>query len=217
MYKDSKGKGTPAKRTFSKPSERDRRMRPELSKGVWRPGTMLAPVPPVLVSCGGKGDYRPNIITVAWAGTVCSEPPMLSVSIRPQRYSHEIISATREFMVNLPTAALAKAVDWCGVKSGRDVDKFEGARLTPFNSDVVSAPGIMESPVNMECKVRKIIPLGSHDMFIAEIVAVHVTEMLIDKRGKLQLEDAGLLAYSHGEYYALGRRLGYFGYSVRKK
>lgn len=178
---------------------------------------MLAPVPAVLVSCGGTAKFRPNIITLAWAGTVCSEPPMVSVSIRPQRYSHEIISETREFVLNLTTVAMAKAVDWCGVKSGRDVDKFEGAHLTPFPSEIIAAPGIVESPVNMECRVKKVVPLGSHDMFIAEIVAVHVSQELVDKRGKLRLEDAGLLAYSHGEYYALGRRLGFFGYSVKKR
>lgn len=178
---------------------------------------MLSPVPAVLVSCGGTAKFRPNIITVAWAGTVCSEPPMVSVSIRPQRYSYEIISETHEFVLNLTTVAMAKAVDWCGVKSGRDVDKFDGAHLTPFSSELVSAPGIAESPVNMECRVKKVVPLGSHDMFIAEIVAVHVSQELVDKRGKLRLEDAGLLAYSHGEYYSLGKRLGFFGYSVKKR
>ena len=178
---------------------------------------MLAPVPPVLLSCGGTEEFKPNIITVAWAGTVCSEPPMVSVSIRPQRFSHEIISATREFVLNLTTVSMAKAVDWCGVKSGRDVDKFEGAHLTPFPSEIVSAPGIAESPVNMECRVKKVLALGSHDMFIAEIVAVHVSQEFIDKRGKLRLEDAGLLAYAHGGYFALGRHLGFFGYSVKKK
>ena len=191
--------------------------KPAVGKVRWKPGTMLAPVPPILVSCGGADGFRPNIITLAWAGTICSEPPMVSVSIRPERHSHGIISATRNFVLNLTTAEMAKAVDWCGVKSGRDVDKFEGAGLTPFASSVVSAPGIAESPVNMECRVKKIIPLGSHDMFIAEIVAVHVSEELMDKKGKLRLEYAGLLAYSHGEYYVLGRKIGYFGFSVRRK
>ncbi len=216
MASDSRkqrGTGTPQRSAIAK----GRSVRQQIAKGSWRPGTMLAPVPPVLVSCGGNGKFRPNIITVAWAGTVCSEPPMLSVSIRPQRYSHEIISATHEFVVNLTTAAMARAVDWCGVKSGRDVDKFEGAHLTPFPSEQIGAPGIAESPVNMECRVRKVLSLGSHDMFIAEIVAVHISEELLDRRGKLRLENAGLLAYSHGEYYSLGKRLGYFGYSVRKK
>lgn len=187
------------------------------SKRSWKPGTMLAPVPAVLVSCGGTKEYRPNIITLGWAGTVCSEPPMVSISIRPQRYSHEIISRTRDFVLNVTTAELAMATDWCGVKSGRDVDKFAETRLTPMPSDCIAAPGILESPVNMECKVKKIIQLGSHDMFIAEIVAVHISGSLLSSRGKLCLDSAGLLAYAHGEYYVLGRKLGYFGYSVKKR
>ena len=178
---------------------------------------MLAPLPAVMVSCGGTEEYRPNIITLAWAGTVCSEPPMLSVSIRPSRHSYEIIKKTGEFVVNVTTAKLARATDWCGVKSGRDVDKFKECRLTPFKSVTVAAPGIAECPVNMECKVRRVVKLGSHDMFIAEITAVQVSEELLDKRGKLRLENAGLLAFSHGEYFVLGSRLGHFGYSVRKK
>lgn len=186
-------------------------------KRSWKPGTMLAPVPAVLVSCGGTKEYRPNIITLGWAGTICSEPPMVSISIRPQRYSHEIISHTREFVLNVTTAELARATDWCGVKSGRDVDKFAETRLTPMPSECVAAPGILESPVNMECKVKKIIQLGSHDMFLAEIVAVHISGDLLSSHGKLCLDNAGLLAYAHGEYYVLGRKLGYFGYSVKKK
>ncbi|MBQ7179204.1 MAG: flavin reductase family protein [Victivallales bacterium] len=189
----------------------------QVRKRSWRPGTMLAPVPAVMVSCGGAKDYKPNIITLAWAGTVCSEPPLLSVSIRPSRYSYEIISKTGEFVVNVTTAKLARATDWCGVKSGRDFDKFEHCRLTPFPSDIVKAPGIAECPINMECQVRRVLKLGSHDMFIAEIKAVHVSEELLDKRGKLRLDKAELLAFSHGEYFVLGSRLGHFGYSVRKK
>lgn len=188
-----------------------------IPKRSWKPGTMLAPVPAVMVSCGGTDEYSPNIITLAWAGTVCTNPPMLSVSIRPERHSHKIISSTMEFVVNITTANLAKATDWCGVKSGRDVDKFQETGLTPFPSEQVAAPGIAEAPINMECKVRKIIRLGSHDLFLAEIVAVHISEDLLDKKGKLRLDHADLLAYAHGEYYVLGRRLGFFGYSVKKK
>ena len=203
--------------------ENKRRTRPQckedeqIRKRSWRPGTMLAPVPAVMVSCGGAKDYKPNIITLAWAGTVCSEPPLLSVSIRPSRYSYEIISKTGEFVVNVTTAKLARATDWCGVKSGRDFDKFEHCRLTPFPSEIVKAPGIAECPINMECQVRRVLKLGSHDMFIAEIKAVHVSEELLDKRGKLRLDKAELIAFSHGEYFVLGSRLGHFGYSVRKK
>ena len=184
---------------------------------TWKPGTMLAPVPAVMVSCGGKDGYKPNIITLAWAGTVCSEPPMISVSIRPERYSYEIISKTGEFVVNVTTAALAKATDMCGVKSGRDVDKFAMTGLTPLPSNVVSAPAIAESPVNIECRVKSTHKLGSHVLFLAEIVSVQVSEELMDKKGKLRLEHADLLAYAHGEYYVLGRRLGFFGFSVKRK
>ena len=186
-------------------------------KQEWRAGTMLAPVPAVMVSCGGTHDFAANIITLAWAGTVCSDPPMLSVSIRSERHSHAIISMTREFVVNLTTARLARATDWCGVKSGRDVDKFAATGLTPLKSVKVGCPGIAESPVNLECKVKKILPLGSHDLFIAEIVAVQVSEEFLDKRGKLHLDKAGLMAFAHGEYYALGERLGFFGFSVKKR
>lgn len=189
----------------------------EIQKITWKPGTMLNPLPVVMVSCGNACGYKANIITLAWAGTVCTEPPMLSVSIRPTRYSHEIISRTREFVVNVTTARLARATDWCGVKSGRDVDKFSEMRLTQLPSDKISAPGIAESPVNIECKVSKIIPLGSHDMFLAEVVSVHVSEDLFDRRGKFRLEYADLLSYAHGEYYVLGRKLGFFGYSVKKR
>jgi len=142
---------------------------------------------------------------------------MVSVSIRPSRYSHEIISSTREFVLNVTTARMARAVDWCGVVSGRDEDKFAKMHLTPLESTNISAPGIAEAPVNMECKVTRIIQLGSHDMFLAEIVGVHVSEELLDKAGKLRLEHADLLAYAHGEYYVLGKKLGYFGYSVKKR
>ena len=186
-------------------------------KQVWKPGTLLMPVPVVLVSCGGgKSGYTPNIITLAWAGTVCSDPAMLSISIRKERYSYEIISATREFVVNLPTGKQAKITDWCGMKSGRDIDKFAETRLTPLPATQVKCPLIADCPINIECKVVKIIPLGSHDLFIAKIAAVNISDKLLDRRGKLNIEHADLLAYAHSEYRTLGRRVGAFGFSVRK-
>ena len=186
--------------------------KPLPEKTTWKPGTMLNPVPAVMVSCGDA--KAPNIITVAWAGTVCSEPPMVSISIRPERYSYGIIKQTREFVINLTTTRLAACVDFCGMKSGRNSNKFVESGMTPGKASVVSCPVIVDSPVNIECKVKKIVPLGSHDMFIADIVAVDVDKDLIDKRGKLHLERASLLAYAHGQYFALGKVLGKFGYSI---
>lgn len=186
-----------------------------MAKQSWRPGTLLAPVPPVLVSSGDA--EHPNVFTAAWTGIVCSEPAMTYVSIRPSRYSHEIISRTGEFVINLPCAAVAKAVDYCGVKSGREVDKFQLTGLKPEPSAAVAAPSIAQCPVSLECKVRQVMPLGSHDMFLAEIVAVGVEEQYIDEKGALHLEKCGLLAYSHGAYFTLGKQLGTFGFSVRKK
>lgn len=214
-FKDRKINGQRGRQNVSAPENEE--SKDTVGKRLWKPGTMLAPVPAVLVSCGGAAGYKPNIITVAWAGTVCSEPPMVSISVRPSRYSYEIIKKTGEFVVNVSTGRLARATDWCGVKSGREFDKFEHCRLTPFESRHVRAPGIAECPVNMECKVRRVLSLGSHDMFIGEIMAVHVSEELLDKRGKLRLEHADILALAHGEYYVLGRKVGSFGYSVRKK
>lgn len=176
---------------------------------------MLYPVPAVMVSTQPEGK-RPNIITLAWAGTVCSSPAMVSISVRKERYSHEALTQTKEFVINLVTKDLCYATDYCGVKSGRDTDKFEQMHLTPLPSKYIQAPGIAESPVNIECKVTNIIPLGSHDLFIAEVVGVTVDESLLDETGKLQLGSAGLVAYSHGEYYELGEKIGTFGYSVRK-
>ncbi|MCI8837680.1 MAG: flavin reductase family protein [Hungatella sp.] len=186
------------------------------SKEVWKPGNMLYPVPAVMVSCGRPGE-TPNIITVAWAGTVCSDPVMLSVSLRKERFSYSIIKDTEEFVVNLVTGDLARAADYCGVRSGRDVDKFRDMKLTPLKSAVIQAPGIEESPVNLECRVRRIMELGTHDMFLAEVVSVTVDKDQIDDRGKFHLNDTGLVAYSHGEYFLLGEKLGRFGYSVQKK
>ena len=185
-------------------------------KRQWKPSTLLAPVPPVLVSCGGRLEQPENVITVAWAGTVCSDPPMLSISVRPERFSHGIIAATREFVVNIPTQDLAKATDLCGMKSGRDTDKFALAKLTRAPASIVAAPLLAECPLNLECKVKKVVKLGSHDVFIAEIVAVQVSPELLDRRGKLCLDQARLLAYAHGEYFSLGKRVGYFGFSVKR-
>lgn len=177
---------------------------------------MLYPVPAVMVSCQRPGE-KPNMVTIAWAGTVCSDPAMVSISIRPERHSYDIIKETGEFVINLTTKELTYATDYCGVKSGRDVDKFSQMHLTPTVSQTVKAPGIAESPVNIECKVKDIIKLGSHDMFLAEVTAVVVDESLLDETGKFHLNDAGLVAYSHGEYFELGEKIGKFGYSVKKK
>lgn len=189
--------------------------RPQLRQ-AWRPGNMLYPVPAVMVGCGRPGEI-PNIITVAWAGTICSDPVMLSVSIRPERYSYGIIKETGEFTVNLVNHELVFAADYCGVKSGRDVDKFREMHLTPLASGHIAAPGIAESPVCLECKVTQIIPLGTHDMFLAQVVGVTVDEQYMDEKGKFHLNRTGLVAYSHGEYFELGKKLGSFGYSVKRR
>lgn len=185
-------------------------------KQEWKPGNMLYPVPAVMISCQREGE-KPNIITVAWAGTICSDPAMVSISVRKERYSHPIISETGEFVINLTTKDLAFATDYCGVKSGKDVDKFKEMKLTAAPSNKVSCPGIAESPVNIECKVKQVIELGSHDMFIAEVVAVDVSEEYLDENGKFNLNSTGLVTYSHGEYFTLGEKIGKFGYSVKKK
>lgn len=184
-------------------------------KVSWKPGNMLYPLPVVMVSCKREGE-KPNIITAAWAGTICSSPVMLSVSIRPERYSHKIIKETGEFVVNLVTRDLVFATDYCGVKSGRDVDKFKEMNLTPYDSKNIKAPGIKESPVNLECKVVDIRELGSHDLFIAEVLGVTVDSRYMDEKEKFHLNQSGLVAYSHGEYFELGKKLGSFGYSVKK-
>lgn len=188
----------------------------EKKKEYWKPGNMLYPLPAVMVSCQRHGE-KPNIITVAWTGTVCTNPPMVYISLRPERYSYNIIRETKEFVINLTTARLAKAVDYCGVKSGRDVDKFQQLNLKPVPSKTIRAPGIAQSPVNIECRVKEIKELGSHHMFLAEVLQVSVDKGLLDDKGRLMLENAGLLQYSHGEYFATGKKLGSFGYSVRKK
>ena len=185
-------------------------------KQTWRAGNMLYPVPAVMVSCARKGE-KPNIITVAWAGTVCSDPAMVSISVRKERYSHDIIKETGEFVINLTTRKLARATDYCGVKSGRDVDKFADMHLTAAPSVKIEAPAIAESPVNIECKVREIKPLGSHSMILADVVGVTIDDTLLDEKGKFELNQSGLVTYSHGEYFLLGKKLGTFGYSVKKE
>lgn len=187
-----------------------------MAKQSWKPGNMLYPVPAVLVSCQGK-NTKPNMLTIAWAGTICSDPPMVSISVRPERYSYQLIRETGEFVINLTTEELGRATDYCGVVSGRDVDKWKKTKLTPMPSTVIHAPGIKESPVNLECRVTQMLKLGTHHMFLAEIVAVHADEKYLDEKGKFHLEDSNLLAYSHGTYFSLGEELGRFGYSVRKK
>ncbi|MDP4180386.1 MAG: flavin reductase family protein [Bacillota bacterium] len=187
-----------------------------MNKLQWKPSTILNPVPCVLVSCVDNSG-KPNIITVAWAGTINSDPPMLSVSIRKERFSHGLIKDKGQFVVNLTTEKLAFATDYCGVKSGRDIDKFKEMKLTAVKASIVDVPLIMESPINIECVVKQIIELGSHDMFVAEIVAVNVDENLLNEKGKMCLERAGLICYSHGEYWSLKKSLGYFGYSITKK
>lgn len=186
-----------------------------VSKALWKPGNMLYPVPAVMVSCRRPGE-KPNIITVAWAGTVCSSPAMLSISVRKERYSYDMIQKTGNFVVNLVNRDLVFAADYCGVKSGRDTDKFKEMKLTVQESQNIDAPGILESPVNLECRVTQSIPLGTHTMFLAEIVGVTVDERYMDEKGTFHLNDAGLVAYSHGTYFELGKKLGSFGYSVKK-
>jgi flavin reductase (DIM6/NTAB) family NADH-FMN oxidoreductase RutF len=187
-----------------------------MPKIQWKPTTILNPVPVVMVtSIDRRG--KPNIMTVAWTGTVNSEPPMVSISVRPERHSHGLICERRQFVINLVTRTLVRAADICGVKSGRSVDKFKAAGLTAEPASIVAPPLIVESPVNIECEVSDIIRLGSHDMFLARIVAVNVDERLIDAKGKLRLDRAGLACYSHGDYCGLGRPMGYFGYSVRRR
>lgn len=186
-----------------------------MNKITWKGSVLLGPIPPVLVSCGTP--EAPNVFTVAWAGIVNTHPPRVSISVRPSRHSYGLIQESGAFVINLPTTALARAVDWCGVKSGRDVNKFEAMGLTALPASQVGCPLVGESPVNLECKVFQQIPLGTHDLFLADVVAVNVSENLLDAAGKLHLERAGLLAYAHGQYYSLGEELGTFGWSVRKK
>lgn len=186
-------------------------------KQSWKPGTMIYPLPAVLVSCS-DADGRSNLITVAWTGTVCTNPAMCYISVRPERYSYGMIKETMEFTINLTTAGMARATDWCGVKSGREVDKWKETGLTPVAGEKVGCPYVAESPLNIECRVKEIIRLGSHDMFIAEVLNVLADEELIDaETGAFDLGKAGLMNYSHGAYYAQGEKIGRFGWSVMKK
>ncbi len=185
-------------------------------KQDWKPGTLLYPLPAVLVSCGDK--EKSNLLTVAWTGIVCTMPPMLYVSIRPERFSYGLIKDNMQFTVNLTTAAMADATDFCGVRSGRDCDKWSLSGLHPVAGVAVDCPSVEESPLSLECRVKTILPLGTHDMFIADIINVRADEKYMDpETGKFRLEDTGLMSYNHGAYYAQGPYLGHFGFSVKKK
>ena len=186
-------------------------------KTIWPGGTQLAPVPVVLVGCGNGKEFKNNLITVAWAGTVCSNPPMVAVAIRPERYSRGLIETLGEFTVNIPTASMAKEVDYCGIVSGRDVDKFEKCGFTAIAGSKVSAPIVAEMPLALECKTSHTLKLGSHILYIGEIVAVQANSDLIDGSGHFDIEKADLLAYAHGNYFTLGEAIGKFGFSVKKK
>lgn len=186
-----------------------------MSKINFKSGNMLYPLPAVMVSCGDIAQEA-NILTVAWTGTICTNPPMVYISVRPERYSYAMIRETGEFVINLTTKKLARATDFCGVRSGRDLDKWNECHLTKIPADTVRCPMIAESPVNIECQVTEINELGSHHMFLAKVTAVHVDDAYIDEKGTFHLNDTGLLAYSHGTYHELAKAMGNFGYSVRK-
>lgn len=186
-----------------------------MSKIQWKGGTFIYPIPAVMVSCGTM--EKSNIITVAWTGILNTNPAMCYISVRPERYSHNIIKENGEFAINLTTRQLAYATDWCGVKSGRDVDKFKEMKLTKEKANIISVPLIKESPVSVECKVKEIVPLGSHDMFVAEIVAIDADEKYIDEKGAFDISKCDLIAYANGGYYPLESKIGKFGYSVQKK
>lgn len=187
-----------------------------MAKREFKPGNMLYPLPAVMVSVASKTGEK-NIFTVSWAGTICSDPPMVSISVRPNRHSYHMIEETGEFVINLTTKDLAFATDYCGVVSGRDVDKFEKLGLTPLKGKVVNAPLIEESPVNIECRVKQKIPLGTHDMFLADVVAVTVDDKYMNEKDSFNLQAADPIVYSHGGYFTLDKEVGRFGYSVRKK
>ena len=187
-----------------------------MAKINFKPGNMLYPLPAVLISCGDI-DGESNLFTVAWAATVCTNPPMVSISVRPERYSYDMIRRQKEFVINLTTKDLAFATDYCGVRSGRDVDKFKEMRLEKAEAEKIHAPMILNSPVNIECKVTECKELGSHHMFLATVEAVHIDEDYLNEKGKFCLNDTGLVTYSHGEYFLLGKKVGSFGYSVQKK
>ncbi len=188
-----------------------------MERVTWKPGNMIFPVPAVLVS-SGEEESEYNLITVSWTGTICTNPPLCYISLRPERLSHDIIKRTGEYVINLTTEELAKATDWCGVKSGRDFNKFREMQLTPLPATEVKAPLIKESPINIECRVREIMELGSHDMFLSEVVAVNADSRYIDpETGAFNMQRAGLIASAHGKYCTLSPPIGHFGYSIRKK
>jgi flavin reductase (DIM6/NTAB) family NADH-FMN oxidoreductase RutF len=188
-----------------------------MAKVNWKPGNMIYPLPAVMVSVGDKPENY-NIITIAWTGTICSDPPMCYISVRPGRHSYQVLKDTREFVINLTTKELAYATDWCGVRSGRQYDKFEEMKLTPGKSHKIEAPTIEEAPINVECKVTEIKHLGTHDMFIAEVVNVQADDQYINgDTGAFELQKAKPICYSHGHYFEVGRKVGKFGYSVERK
>ena len=186
-----------------------------MAKQTWKGSALLAPTPPVMVTCGDMENS--NIITVAWAGLICTHPPRVSISVRPTRHSYNLIKDSGEFVINLTPAKLIRECDYCGIYTGAKVNKFEKCGLTPLPAHAVSCPILAESPLSLECRVTQIIPLGSHDMFLADILHVHVDDSLLDRDGKLHLERARLAAFAHGEYFELGRKIGKFGFSATKK
>ena len=186
-----------------------------MSKIIWKGATLLAPVPPALVSC--SDGQRDNLITVAWTGIINSEPPKTYISLRPERFSYNIIKKSGEFVINLPSSHIIRSIDFCGCRSGRELDKFAACRLTREKASKVGCPTVAEAPVSLECKVTDIIELGSHHMFMADIVAVDVDERYVDEKGRLHMEKCSLASYAHGQYFALGKKIGSFGYSVKKK
>lgn len=186
-----------------------------MAKITWKGSTLLAPVPPVLISCANQ--ERDNLITVAWTGILNSDPPKTYISVRPERFSHAMIKESGEFVINLPSSHIVRSIDFCGCRSGKVLDKFEACSLTREPASSLSCPMVAESPVGIECRVTEILPLGSHDMFMADIVAVNVDERYIDENGKFRIEKCALAAYAHGQYFALGKKIGSFGYSVKKK
>lgn len=187
-----------------------------MSKISWRPGTQIYPLPAVIVTCGDSPENW-NMLTVAWTGTICSDPAMCYISVRPERASYPLIMENMEYTINLTTAKMAFATDWVGVRSGRDYNKWEKTGLTPLPGEKVASPTILQSPLSIECRVKEIFKLGTHDMFISDVLNVRVDSEYMDETGKFDLERAGLMAYSHGHYYSLGEMIGRFGFSVKKK
>ena len=181
----------------------------------WRSGTQIYPLPAVIVTCGDKPDNW-NMITIAWTGTICSDPAMCYISVRPERASYDLLVKNMEFTINLTTESMAYATDWIGVRSGRDYNKWEETKLTPIKGEKVSSPTILESPLSIECRVKEIIRLGTHDMFVSEVLNIRVDSKLMDENGKFDLEKARLITYVHGHYYGIGEMIGNFGFSVKK-